>query len=398
MAAQRIIEHSQHSRDSKNFRDPSGSPRVVARRDVLVAAGAIVGAAVATASAAGRQRTPPSPPPRGAVNPRLGLDNFAVRAMGWRAKALVDYAASLAVDSLFITDLDAFESFDAAHLASLADYARERQVAIQVGTWSICPTSKAFKPNWGSAPEHLALAIRVAEGVGSPVVRVVLGTWEDRLTDGGIERHIEETVKVCRANRSRAADANVKIAIENHAGDLHSTELVRLIEVAGADYVGANLDMGNALWTLEDPLDSLETLGRYALTTSMRDSAVWTSENGARVAWTAMGDGHIDLKTYFARFRELCPGVPVHIETISGFNREFAYLRPEFWKAWPDMPARSLARFEALARKGKPVPPWEPPAGQDRRAAEQAHQKGELERSLIYCRNELGLGRRQKGA
>ena len=62
------------------------------------------------------------------------------------------------------------------------------------------------------------------------------------------------------------------------------------------------------------------------------------------------------------------------------------------------MPARSLARFEALARKGKPVPAWEPPAGQDRRPAEQAYQKGELERSLIYCRNELGLGRRQKGA
>ena len=403
MADQRIVEHSHDSRNSKSSRNSN-----LSRREVLAAVGAAVGAGVASTSSAIAAAVSPTPARKGqpppslarpdAVNPRLGLDNFAVRAMGWKARALVDYAASLAVDSLFITDLDAFESFDAADLRALAASARERQVAIQVGTWSICPTSKAFKPNWGSATEHLALAIRVAKGVGSPVVRVVLGTWEDRLTDGGIERHIEETVKVCKANRARAVDANVKIAVENHAGDMHSTELVRLIEAAGTDYVGANLDMGNALWTLEDPLDSLETLGRYALTTSMRDSAVWTSENGARVAWTAMGEGHIDLKTYFARFRELCPGVPVHIETISGFNREFAYLQPEFWKGWPDMPARSLARFEALARKGKPVPPWEPPAGQDRRAAEQAYQKGELERSLVYCRNELGLGRRHKGA
>ncbi len=264
-----------------------------------------------------------------------------------------------------------------------------------MGTWSICPTSKAFKPNWGSAEEHLALGIRVAQGVGSPVIRVVLGTWEDRLTDGGIAKHMEQTARVCRAQRSKAVDANVKIAIENHAGDMHSTELVQLVHDAGRDYVGVNLDSGNALWTLEDPLDSLERLGPYTVTTSLRDSAVWQSEKGATVAWTAMGEGDIDLKAYFARFRELCPGVPVHIETISGFNREFPYLDPTFWKAWPQMPAAAFARFVAIARRGHARPEWSPPAGEDRERAEQAYQKGEIERSLIYCRGTLGLGRRR---
>jgi sugar phosphate isomerase/epimerase len=89
------------------------------------------------------------------------------------------------------------------------------------------------------------------------VLRVVLGTWEDRITDGGISRHIEETVRVCRGGRALAQDLGVKIAVENHAGDMHSTELVGLIEAAGRDFVGANLDSGNALWTLEDPTSSL---------------------------------------------------------------------------------------------------------------------------------------------
>jgi len=128
---------------------------------------------------------------------------------------VIDYAASLALDSLFITDLGAFESFDEAPLKALREYAAARRLQIQVGTWSICPTSKAFKPTWGTAEEHLALGIRVARAVGSPVIRVVLGTWEDRLTDGGIDRHIEQTINVCRAARSRAIDAGVKIAIEN---------------------------------------------------------------------------------------------------------------------------------------------------------------------------------------
>jgi sugar phosphate isomerase/epimerase len=324
------------------------------------------------------------------------MDNYAVRAMAWKAKALVDYAASMALDSLFITDLDAFESLEDANLKSLREYANARRLQIQVGTWSICPTSKVFKSNRGTAEEHLALGIRVAQAVGSPVIRVVLGTWEDRLSDGGIDRHIGEVVKVCRSMRSRAVNANVKIAVENHAGDMHSTELAALVDAAGADYVGVNLDSGNALWTLEDPLDCLENLAKYTVTTSLRDSAVWVSENGARVAWTAMGEGTIDQRAFFARFRELCPNVPVHIETISGFNRELSYLKADFWKAWPRMPARSLARFEALARRGHAVDPWQAPPGQDKTKAEQDYQRGELERSILFCRHELQLGRRFK--
>ena len=50
---------------------------------------------------------------------RLGMDNFAVRAMGWKADALIDYAVSLKLDVLFITDLDAFENFEDNYLKGL---------------------------------------------------------------------------------------------------------------------------------------------------------------------------------------------------------------------------------------------------------------------------------------
>ena len=322
----------------------------------------------------------------------LGLDNFSVRAMGWKAPQLVNYAASLGCDSLFITDLDAFESMDQVALQAIRQQAAATQLKIQVGTWSIDPTSKAFRPKWGTAEEHLALGIQAARALGSPVLRVVLGTFEDRLTDGGITRHIEQVVKVCQSQKARAVDAGVKIAVENHAGDMHSTELAQLVEAAGKDFVGVNLDSGNALWTLEDPIDSLRTLAPYVLTTSLRDSAVWETPKGAAVAWTAMGEGQIDMKAYFAAFRQLCPGVPVHIETISGFNREFPYLTPEFWKAWPAMPADRFARFVALARQGTSRPTFQPAAGEDRKVAEQAYQRGEIERSLKYCKDVLGLG------
>src|ERR1051325_8359074 len=286
---------------------------------------------------------------------KLGLDNFAVRAMGWKAPALIDYAAALKTDSLFITDLDAFERLDENYLGGLKAKAADQGIQIHVGTWSICPTSKSFKNKWGSAEEHLALGIRVAKALGSPVIRVVLGTGEDRKTDGGIEAHIADTVKVCQSQRNRALDAGVKIAVENHAGDMQAWELVTLIEAAGKDFVGANIDSGNAAWTMEDPLENLEILGPYVVTTSLRDSMVWESPNGATAQWTAMGEGCVDFKAYFDRFAELCPGVPVHIETISGFPRELPYFKKEFWNVWPKARAKDFSRFVALARRGKAI-------------------------------------------
>ncbi len=318
----------------------------------------------------------------------LGLDNFAVRAMNWKAPALLEYAASLKLDSILISDLDAFESLEENSLKEVKRKAADLGLQIHAGTWSICPTAKAFKNKWGTAEEHLALAIRVAQAVGSPVIRCVLGGADDRKSAGGIEARIADTVKVCQACRTRARDAGVKIAVENHAGDMQALELIQLIEAAGKEYVGANLDSGNACWTMEDPVQSLQTLAPYVVTTSLRDSMVWDSEQGAKVQWTAMGEGNMDLKTFFERFGQLCPGVPVHIETISGFAREIPFLKPEFWEAWPKTKAAELAAFLALARHGKPLPSHRSADAKE----EQEYQKGELERSIRYCKEVLGLG------
>lgn len=319
---------------------------------------------------------------------KLGFDNFAVRAMGWKAGALLDYAASLKLDSLFITDLDAFENHEPASLREVKAKAEGLGIGIHLGTWSVCPSAKWFKNKWGTAEEHLALGIRMAKDLGSPIIRVVLGGYEERKGEGGIEARIAETVKVIQSCRTRAVDAGVKIAVENHAGDMQAWELVTLIEAAGKDYVGANVDAGNACWTLEDPLANFETLAPFALSTSLRDSMVWESPQGAFVQWTAMGDGGVDWKSYFAKFAELCPHVPVHIETISGGPREFAYLKPEFWRDYPKARANEFARFVALAKRGKALPPRK---GGDAKA-EQEFQKAELERSLRYCKEVHGLG------
>jgi len=105
-----------------------------------------------------------------------------------------------------------------------------------------------------------------------------------------------------------------------------------------------------------------------------------------------MGEGMVDWKSYFARFAELCPAAPVQLETISGRPIPISYLRDEFWDAYPNARLREFMRFAALAKRGSPKVPFTVPTGADTKAAEQEFQRGELERSVNYCKKVLGLG------
>lgn len=323
---------------------------------------------------------------------KLGFDNYSIRAFGWKVRELVDYGAALGIDSILLSDLLVYESHDDAYLKEIRKRAADAGLEIQAGTGSICPTSKTFTNRFGTAEEHLRLLIRVARALGSTVARCYLGNAEDRKSEGGIEARIHDTARVCKSVRSFAGDSGVKIAIENHAGDMQGWELVTLIEEAGRDFVGATMDSGNAVWTLEDPMENLEVLGPYALTTGIRDAMVWETPEGAMVQWAAMGDGLVDFKRYVDRFAALCPGVTFQLEIISGGQRSYPYLTDAFWAPYPKVRARDFARFAALARRGHPMEPFRVPAGKDRREAEQAYQKSELERSVRYCKEVLGLG------
>ena len=92
----------------------------------------------------------------------------------------------------------------------------------------------------------------------------------------------------------------------------------------------------------------------------------------------------VDLQKYFDRFAQLCPGVAVNIETIGGFAIDFPYLEASFWDAWQQKPAAEFARFLALAKRGQSIPQHD--------GGNKDLQKGELERSIRYCKDVLGLG------
>lgn len=287
---------------------------------------------------------------------RLGLDTYSLRAQNWTAFQQLDYCAARGVEVVHFSEPRLIGGFDKPHLARVRAHADSLGLAIEIGMLSICPTSGIFDPSQGSANEQLGRAIEAAVICGSRLVRCVLGNTFDRRSPGGLEPHIDQVLQVLGRARSRVLDAGIKIALENHSGDMQARELKRVVETAGTEFVGVCIDSGNAVWAIEDPHLTLETLAPYVLTSHMRDSAVWNTPSGIVAQWTRMGEGNVDIARYIRTYAERCPGKAVSLELIMHRQRTFDYHDPEFWTAYPATPASEFARFLTRAEKGEPRP------------------------------------------
>ena len=158
-------------------------------------------------------------------------------------------------------------------------------------------------------------------------MRCILGGDPERPQ---IEMHIDNMIKAVRGLRSRIVDSGVKLAVENHGGDLQAREMKMMIEAVGTDVMGVCLDSGNPVWMLEDPHMTLEMLIPYAETCHVRDSAVWKVPEGIAVRWVNMGDGNVDIDGWIKKFIQAKPGLPIIFENlVSGEAADSRDLRPE---------------------------------------------------------------------
>jgi sugar phosphate isomerase/epimerase len=366
-------------------------PTKMDRRTFLQAA--VTSTAALAAPAAGQSTVP-------ATGIKLGFDTYSLRAFKWKAMQFLDYAAAQKLGAIQVSSLDDFESLDPAHLHDMRDKAANLGILLEVGTGCICPVSKSWGKREGTGREAMLKGLRAGHELGSRAVRCFMGSMDDRRNDTpGIEACMEETIKVFRSVRSEAQDWNVKIAIENHAGDMTARETLTVIQESG-DHVGANLDTGNPLWVMENPLVTMEVLGPRVLTTHVRDSAVFEYPRGAAAQWVAMGDGNVDLPALVALHKKLCPQAAMHLEIITGRPPQvLPYFEPDFWRWFRKMPAQDFARFVELARHGHPfmgvMVIEDSPAAQklpEFSAALREQQRVDLERSFAYCKKTLGVG------
>jgi 3-oxoisoapionate decarboxylase len=283
----------------------------------------------------------------------LGSIDGSVGGNQFTPAQFLDYLASIKLTWAMIS-LPAAVIGDEAAIRQIRDHADRLGIKLQLAHGSVCPTSRSFNAQLGTLEEQLTRALKASQIFGATCMRCILGGDPERPQ---IEMHIDNMVKAIRGLRTRIVDSGVKLAVENHGGDLQAREMKMMIEAVGRDVMGVCLDSGNPVWMLEDPHMTLEMLIPYAETCHVRDSAVWKVPEGIAVRWVNMGDGNVDIDGWIRKFIQAKPGLPIIFENlVSARPRIHAIYDPKFWDNWRRMPAWELTRFLAVAEKGAPKP------------------------------------------
>ena len=322
------------------------------------------------------------------ANPKvpLGMDAHAISMMRWKAQQLMEYAIDLNMDSILFNALSYFDNLEEEYLKALRNLLETNNMNLYFGVGSLSVNSLSYTPKFGTPKELILSGLRVAKIFNSRSINCKIGSIADRYTDGGIVARMEELIHELRTMRSQIQDAGIKFAVENHAGDMRSEEVLSIVETVGTDVCGVMLDPGNSVWAMENPMHQIERLGKHVLCTSVRDYKIWESKNGATFQWTALGEGTMDLRHYTKRMSELCPGVPLHIETVSNRQNEIPFLQEDFWEGYPNLKAAELLDFYKMIRTGQSIKLLFPKDGEDAKLFAQELQKNELIKSINYLR------------
>jgi sugar phosphate isomerase/epimerase len=312
--------------------------------------------------------------------------------MKLNAQQLIEYAIEYKLDSVLINTLKPFKSLEKTHLLKLKEMADKNNISLYIGAGSISEESNSYKNTYGSAKDLLLEGIRVASILGSPIVGCRIGNIKDRYQPGGIKAHMKAVINVMRSLRKEALEAGVLFAMENHAGDLRVEEILEIIEETGTDIAGILYDPANAVWAMEDPMESLQRLKKHILCTSVRDVMIWESKEGAIFQGMAIGEGMMNFRKYAEIMAKSCPGVPLHVETISNSARPIPFKTDEFLKGWPEVSQSKINEFARLASKGRALELLTPEEGISKRDFDIRLQQSELQKSFDYLRNHCNAG------
>jgi 3-oxoisoapionate decarboxylase len=182
----------------------------------------------------------------------------------------------------------------------------------------------------------------------------------------------------------------VKLAVENHK-DWRVAELLEVLRHFNSEWIGVNLDLGNNLALLEDPLAVVEALAPFTLTTHFKDMAIEETTDGFLLSEVPLGEGFFDLPRMMAVLEKANSAVQFNLEMITRDPLKVPVLGRKYWATFDDrVSGRELAAMLALMREHKPRQPLPRTSGKSR-DGQLAFEEENNVRSFAYAREKLGL-------
>lgn len=181
----------------------------------------------------------------------------------------------------------------------------------------------------------------------------------------------------------------IKLGVENHK-DWRAPELAEVLKQLGSEWVGVTLDFGNSIALMEDPMEVVQTLAPYVVSTHVKDMAVEEYPDGFLLSEVPLGQGILDLPTMVELCKHQHPDVTFNLEMITRDPLEIPCLKEEYWATFKEVPGSQLARMLQMVRKHTYA------AGLPRVSQLGAEEKLAVEEenvlsSLTYSKNKLRL-------
>jgi sugar phosphate isomerase/epimerase len=234
--------------------------------------------------------------------------------------------------------------------------------------------------------------VATAKEAGMAIIRtVMLGgrRYETFATLDAWNEHKARSWHSLTLARPLMARHRVKLAVENHK-DWRAEEMVEVIRRIDSEWIGVNLDLGNNVALLDDPMAVIELLAPHTLTTHFKDMAVQEYAEGFLLSEVPLGDGIVDLKRAVEILEKANPAVQFNLEMITRDPLRVPVYTDQYWVTFGELRARHLAETLALVRQrssAKPLPLVTGKSPAERVAFEEAHNIA----CLAHARRELGL-------
>ncbi|GAB3498150.1 hypothetical protein GCM10027341_19290 [Spirosoma knui] len=181
----------------------------------------------------------------------------------------------------------------------------------------------------------------------------------------------------------------VKLAVENHK-DWRAKELAAMMKQLNSEWIGVTLDFGNSIALLEHPMEVVQTLVPYVVSTHVKDMGVEEYADGFLLSEVPLGEGILDLPKMIALCKQHNPNVTFNLEMITRDPLEIPCLKDDYWATFTDVSGNDLARTLQMVRHHKPataLPRIAKLGPEDRLAAEENN----IVSCLTYSKDRLAI-------
>jgi sugar phosphate isomerase/epimerase len=263
---------------------------------------------------------------------------------------LFDAVVHLGLDGLHLDD-GVLENLDRAYLKEVNAAAVERGLYLEYNF-------SMDMGGMGIGIQHdLDAAIATATSLGADIVKVSMDLKRPRPVSASrfhpdVMAQMTSVAARLKASAPAAEDAGIRIAVENHC-DSFSEEILWLLDRVDHPAVGACIDTVNALMVMEDPMQAIENLAPRAFTNHFRDDRIEFQRYGFKLTGAAVGDGDIDMQRAYDIIKNRSGMRRINIETEM------------------EIPLDNMQKALQM-------------------------EKDTIERSIRYCRKELGIRREEQ--